>query len=76
MTGRPNPAISGDAILKALAPDGPAGKSDTQRALDEAELREFEHAEYYGQTPAIGEAIATTTKPRRTILDRLLRRRA
>jgi hypothetical protein len=74
MTGRPNPAISGDAILKALRPDDPKVMTEQQRALDEADLREFERAEYYRETPVILEATATAAKPRRSILDRLLRR--
>ena len=74
MNSGPNPAISGDAILKALGPDDHNVMNEQQRALDEADLRELERAAYYGETPAILEAAATAAKPRRTILDRLLRR--
>lgn len=73
MFGGPNPAISGDAILKALGPDEEKVVSQEQLALDEADLRELERAEYYGATPAITEA-PTAAKPKRIILDRLLRR--
>ena len=66
-----NPSISGDAIRKALGPDEPNGKSERQTALDEADLRELERVEYYGETPAIPEA---APPKRRTILDRILRR--
>ena len=69
-----NPSISGDAIRKALGPDEPSGKSEQQTALDEADLRELERAEYYVETPAVPEAAATVAPKRRTILDRLLRR--
>jgi hypothetical protein len=75
MTGWPNPSITGKAIVDALGPDGPTGKSEQQAALDEADLRELERAAYYGETPAISEAVTTVGKPRRTILDRLFRRR-
>ena len=74
MTGFPNPAVSGDAIIKALGPDDPRGKSEHQAALDEADLREFERAEYYGESLAVPNGPATAANPRRTLLDRLLRR--
>ena len=69
-----NPSVSGDAIRKALGPDEPNGKSQQQTALDAADLREVERAEYYSETPATPEAAPTAAKPRRTFLDRLLRR--
>ena len=68
-----NPSVSGDAIRKALGPDEPKGKSQQQTALDEADLRELERAEYYDETPA-PEAVPTAAPTRRTILDRLFRR--
>jgi len=74
MFGGPNPAISGDAILKALGPNDEDVVNEEQRALDEADLRGLERAAYYGETTAVLEAAATASKPRRTILDRLLRR--
>jgi hypothetical protein len=69
-----NPSISGDAIRKALGPDDPKGPSEQQTALDEADLRELERAEYYGETPAVPETAPAAAPKRRTILDRLLRR--
>ena len=69
-----NSSISGDAIRKALGPDEPSGKSEQQTALDEADLRELERAEYYVETPAVGEVAPAEAPKRRTILDRLLRR--
>ena len=69
-----NPSISGDAIRKALGPDEPNGQSEQQAALDEADLRELEHAEYYVATPALTEAAPAAAPTRRTILDRLFRR--
>jgi hypothetical protein len=79
MTGFPNPAYTGDAIRKALGPDEVATASELAQqqrtaALDEAELRELERAEYYGQTPAVLEHATPAARPRRGILDRLLRR--
>jgi hypothetical protein len=71
-----NPSVTGDAIRKALGPDDPEGLSERQRALDEADLRELERAEYYHEAPAVPEAaIPAVVSPKtRTILDRLLRR--
>ena len=51
-----NPSVSGDAIRKALGPIEPEGKSKQQTALDEADLRELERAEYYEETPATPDA--------------------
>jgi hypothetical protein len=69
-----NPSISGDAVRKALGPDDPSGPSERQTALDAADLRELERAEYFGETPAVPEAAPAEASKRRTILDRLLRR--
>ena len=69
-----NPSISGDAIRKALGPDEPDGKSEQQTALDEADLRELERAEYYVETPAMTEAARAAAPKQRTVLDRLFRR--
>ena len=57
-----------------LGPDEPNGQSEQQAALDEADLRELEHAEYYVATPALTEAAPDAAPTRRTILDRLFRR--
>jgi hypothetical protein len=65
-----NPSVTGDAIRKALGPDDPSVKSEEQTALDEADLRELERVEYYGETPGIPE---TAAPKRRTILDRIFR---
>ena len=48
----PYPAITGNAVLRALAPAdavaaGHKAVAVEQAALDEQELRELEHAEYY-----------------------------
>jgi len=69
-----NPSVSGDAIRKALGPDEPEGTSARQTALDEADLRELERAEYYDKTPAARDAAPIAAPTRRTLLDRLLRR--
>jgi hypothetical protein len=78
MTSFWNPA-TGEAIRKALGPDQVEAASESahaqgQAALDEAELREFERAAYYGETPAVIEDDGPAASRRRTILDRLLRR--
>jgi hypothetical protein len=70
----PNPSISGDAVRQGLGPNDPKVKGEQQRALDEADLRELERAEYYDETPTVPEAAAPAAPKRRTILDRLLRR--
>jgi hypothetical protein len=43
-------------------------------ALDEAELRDLERAEHDGETPVVIEDATPSVAPRRSILDRLLRR--
>lgn len=43
-------------------------------ALDEAELRELERTEYYGQTPAVTTPEPTPAPARAGFFDRLLRR--
>lgn len=78
MTSFWNP-VTGEAIRKALGPDQVAaasGSAEQQQraALDEAELRDLERAEYYGETPAVNEDATPAARPRRSILDRLLRR--
>ena len=73
----PPPSISGDAIIKALGPDGAAARSgdlDRERAaLDESELREIERAEYYHDVPSETDAVPEVA-PRRSLLDRLFHR--
>ena len=77
MSGGPNPAIWADAAGKAL------GESQTHAAdahdlsaeqaiLDEAELHDLEHAEYY-PAPAPPPAVPPSPAPR-SLLDRLLGR--
>jgi hypothetical protein len=78
MTSPWNPA-TGEAIRKALGPDQvraavESGQQQGKAPLDEAELRELERAEYYGGTPAVIEDATLAARPRRSILDRLLRR--
>jgi len=72
----PNPAISGRAIINALDPEtASAGHLEAraeQSALDEADLREVERAEFYDQRPAVPER--NVPAPRKRLLDRLLRR--
>jgi hypothetical protein len=71
----PNPSISGTAIVKALDHDQATAhhrdSDDAQAALDEAELREEERADYYGD-PATTEA--PVSEPHRSWLYRLLHR--
>jgi hypothetical protein len=43
-------------------------------ALDEAERRDLERAEYYGEDPAFIETAAPAMGRRRSLIDRLLRR--
>lgn len=78
MTSFWNP-VTGEAIRKALGPDQVAaasasGETGRMAALDEADLRELERAEYYGETPAIIADATLAATPRRSILDRMLRR--
>jgi hypothetical protein len=72
----PNPAIDGAAIVKGLDPNqATAQHHDADRAqavLDEADLHEMDQAEYYGDAGAATDVSAT--RPRRSLLDRLLRR--
>ena len=63
----PNPAITGNAVLRALAPADAeaAGHMDAaaeQAALDEQELCELEHAEYY-DGPTEPRRPATSSEP-------------
>ena len=51
-----------------------SGQQQRMAALDEAELRDLERAEYDAATPAVVDDAVPATKPRRSILDRLLRR--
>lgn len=79
MTSGLNPGISGEAIRKALMPEQVAAANrrdaSVERAtLDEAELQDLERAEYYSETPATVSPGATAAEPRRSRLDRLLRR--
>jgi hypothetical protein len=78
MTGFWNP-VTGEAIRKALGPDqveAARGSAELQQrvALDAAELRDLERAEYYGETSAVSEEATPAASRRRSILDRLLRR--
>jgi len=58
--------------------EAPAANTLSQQkrmaALDQAELRDFERAEYYGEKPAVIENATPGTRPRKSFLDRLLRR--
>ena len=77
MLGGPNPAITGTAIGGALGVDhaaaaGARDLEDERSALDRADLRELERAQYHAVTPAITEP---AIRPRRrSLLDRLFRR--
>jgi hypothetical protein len=68
----PNP-IAAEAARKALTPDqraADAHDASVERArLDQAELRELERSELYGETPQ-----ARQPSRLRSILDRLFRR--
>jgi hypothetical protein len=71
--------FSVEGIHKGLGSDQAEAANDLSQqermaALDEAELRDLERAEYSGETPAAVLDAAPATKPRRSILDRLLRR--
>jgi hypothetical protein len=77
MTGGPNPPISATAVGGALGTDQTtsAGASDLaheRSALDKAELRELERAEYHPEAPVVTERAIPGR--RRTLLDRLFRR--
>ena len=73
----PNPVIVGTVIVSSLGANQTAAANEhdlsgKQAALDEAELRVLERAEYYGETAAMtGPVVAP---PRRSLLDRLVRR--
>ena len=71
--------FSSEGIRKIIGPDESAAaneSSERQRmaALDEAELRDLERAEYYGETPAVVGHATPAPRRFRSILDRLLRR--
>jgi hypothetical protein len=77
MLGGPNPAITGTAIVGGLAGDEAAAANahddiETQTALDKAELRDLERAEFYTEDRVAPEPRAEPH--RRSLLDRLLRR--
>ena len=79
MLSGPNPSITGEAIRKALGTGQTAEanertESERLAALDEADLRELERAEYPREPPAAIEPTEVEATPRRSILDRLLRR--
>jgi hypothetical protein len=61
-----------------LGPDhdaaGDASAQQARRALDDAELRDLERTEYYGDTPAVIDDATPSTRTRKSIIDRLLRR--
>jgi hypothetical protein len=70
--GGPNPAITGEAIRRALGPEQEAAAkqqttSEERAELDVAELRELERAEYYAEA----ETVAPGSAPRRGWLARL-----
>jgi hypothetical protein len=69
--------IVGRAIIQALDHDqeaaAAAGEAETTRAaLDDAELRELERAEYYGEAPS--QPPARRASPLRRLIDRLFGR--
>ena len=71
--------FSSEGVRKVLGPDESASANDLAKqqrmaALDEAELRDLERAEYHGGTPAVVEDASPVAKPRKSLLDRLLRR--
>jgi hypothetical protein len=70
--------FSPEAIRKGLGPDHVAAadvSAQHQRnALDEQELRDLERTEYYGDTPAVIDDATPSTRTRKSIIDRLLRR--
>ena len=78
MTSSWNPVTS-EAIRKALGPDQvevASGSAEQQQraALDEAELRDLERAEYYREPSTATEDAIPRDRPAQDILDRLLRR--
>lgn len=69
--------IVGRAIIQAVDQDGElaAAASDAKAVravLDDAELRELERANYYGEAPA--QPPARAAAPLRRLIDRLFRR--
>jgi hypothetical protein len=70
--------FSPEGIRKGLGPDhGAAPNASAQQeraALDEAELRDLERTEYYGEPSVVIEDATPTTRTRKSIIDRLLRR--
>jgi len=71
VTAGPNPSIGAEAIRKALGASQEQAAnqrdvSDEQAVLNEAELQELEHAEYYPDEPP--------APARRSLLDRVLGR--
>ncbi len=79
MTGGPNPSIAGEAIRRALgAPEADAAHQHDvvaeQATLDEAELREIEHADYYPVAQAAPHPVGPPAAAARTFLDRVFGR--
>ena len=77
VTSAPNPAISGEAVRRALgATEADAANhrdvADEQAALDEAELHELERTDYYPD--AVTEPGPAPATEHRTFLDRVFRR--
>ena len=69
--------ISARAVIKALGRDqeDAAAERDenaSQAAFDEADLRDLERAEYYGDAPA--DPLAKPAGTHRSLIDRLLGR--
>jgi hypothetical protein len=69
--------ISARAVIKALGKDqedaaAAHDENASQAALDEADLRDVERAEYYGDAPAKPPAKPAVTH--RSLIDRLLGR--
>ncbi|HEY7942202.1 MAG TPA: hypothetical protein VID25_09660 [Candidatus Limnocylindrales bacterium] len=71
----PNPAIDGAAIVQGLDSNQAAAlhhdAHQAQAILDEADLHEMDQADYYGDAATTG---LPAVEPRRSLLDRLLRR--
>ena len=73
------PPFSSEGIRKVLGPDeAPSANALSQQqrmaALDDAELRDLERAELYGETPAVTEDPTPTTSRLKGIVDRLFGR--
>lgn len=78
MSSGPNPAIDGEAIRRALTTKqvDAANLQDAiieRAALDEAELRDLERAEYYAEMPTVTTPGPTPVGSHRSTVDRLLR---